>query len=179
LWHLNWSCQESGQGLDEQKSQKIMGIHKWIQTGKGTYIRALCQKNKGFVEMKQSHLKGHLFKLGLTDDRTSERCLEEDESATHVLYDCEAIAHLRFRHLGQFFMEPSDSYDALIIKVLHIIRSVGLIRGNQRGSTIDQQWSRCRGTDEAHPSYSLTTMTYYCVVTGEQGGKTVASYFCC
>jgi hypothetical protein len=30
-----------------------MGIHNWTQTGKGTYIRALCQKNKGSVEIKQ------------------------------------------------------------------------------------------------------------------------------
>jgi hypothetical protein len=42
------------------------------------------------------HLKGHLFKLGLTDDPTCERCLQEDESATHILCDCEAIAHLDF-----------------------------------------------------------------------------------
>jgi hypothetical protein len=48
----------------------------------------------------------------LTDDPTCERCLEEDESATHILCDCEAIANLRFCHLGQFFMEPSDYYDA-------------------------------------------------------------------
>jgi hypothetical protein len=54
------------------------------------------------------HLKGLLFKLGSTDDPTCERCLEEDESATHVLCDCEAIAQLRFRHLGQFSLEPSD-----------------------------------------------------------------------
>jgi hypothetical protein len=60
------------------------------------------------------HLKGHLFKLGLTDDPTCERCLQEDESATHILCDCEVIAHLRFRHLGQFSMEPSDFYDAPI-----------------------------------------------------------------
>jgi hypothetical protein len=65
------------------------------------------------------HLKGHLFKLGLTDNRTCERCLEEDESATHILHDCEAIAYLRFRHLGQFFMGPSDYYDAPINKVIH------------------------------------------------------------
>jgi hypothetical protein len=74
------------------------------------------------------HLKGHLFKLGLTDDRTCERCLE-DESATHVLCECEAIAYLRFRRLGQFLMEPSDYYDIPIKKVLHYIRSVGLMRG--------------------------------------------------
>jgi hypothetical protein len=62
------------------------------------------------------HLKGHLFRLGLTDNPTCERCLEEDESATHILCDCDAMASLRFRHLGQFFMEPSDYYGAPQIK---------------------------------------------------------------
>jgi hypothetical protein len=46
-----------------------------------------------------------------------------------ILCDCEAIANLRFRHLGQFFMDPSDYYDAPINKVLHFIRSVGLVKG--------------------------------------------------
>jgi hypothetical protein len=32
------------------------------------------------------HLKGRLFKPGLTDDPTCERCLQEDESATHISY---------------------------------------------------------------------------------------------
>jgi hypothetical protein len=32
-------------------------------------------------------------------------------------------------HLGQYFMKPSDFYDAPIGKVLHFIRSVGLIKG--------------------------------------------------
>jgi hypothetical protein len=67
--------------------------------------------------------------ISLLDDRTCERCLQEDESATHISCDCDAIAHLRFRHLSQFFMEPSDYYDTPINKVLHFIRSVGLIRG--------------------------------------------------
>jgi hypothetical protein len=58
------------------------------------------------------HLKGHLFKLGLTDDPACERCLQEDESTTHILCDFEVIAYLRFRHLGQLFMESSDYYDA-------------------------------------------------------------------
>jgi hypothetical protein len=75
------------------------------------------------------HLKGHLFKLELTDDPTCERCLQEDKSATHILCDCDSTAHLRFRHLGQFFMESSVFYEAPIFKVLHFIRSVGLITG--------------------------------------------------
>jgi hypothetical protein len=48
------------------------------------------------------HLRRRLFKLGLTDNPTCESCLEEDESAIHIVCDCEAIAYLRFRHLGQF-----------------------------------------------------------------------------
>jgi hypothetical protein len=72
------------------------------------------------------HLKRHLFKQGLTDDLICERCLEEDESDIHDLCDCEATDHLRFRHLGQFFMEPGD---APISKVLKFTRSEGLIKG--------------------------------------------------
>jgi hypothetical protein len=67
------------------------------------------------------HLKGHLFKVRWTDDPTCERCLEEDESATHILCDLEAIVHLRYRHLDQLFMEPSDFYDAPISEVLYFI----------------------------------------------------------
>jgi hypothetical protein len=75
------------------------------------------------------HLKGHLFKLGLTDDPTCERCLEEVESATHILCDCGAIAYLRYFHLGRYFLEPSDYYNTPINRVLHFIPSVGLIKG--------------------------------------------------
>jgi hypothetical protein len=75
------------------------------------------------------HLEEHLFKLGLRDDPTCKRCLEKDESATHILSDCKAIAYLRFHYLSQSFMEPSDYYDAPINKVLHFIQSAGLIKG--------------------------------------------------
>jgi hypothetical protein len=54
-------------------------------------------------------------------------------SATHVLCDCKAIAYLRFRHLGQFFMEPSDYCDTSVNKVLYFIKSVGLIKGWSKG----------------------------------------------
>jgi hypothetical protein len=31
------------------------------------------------------HLKGHLFKSGLINDRICEKCQDQDESATHIL----------------------------------------------------------------------------------------------
>jgi hypothetical protein len=60
--------------------------------------------------------KGTLFKLGLTDDSNCERCPEEDKSATHILCDCEAIAHLR------------GSWDSLV--------------GIATGYGLDDQWER-------------------------------------
>jgi ribonuclease HI len=74
------------------------------------------------------HLKGHLFKLGLSDSPTCERCREEDETAKHVPCECEALAHWRLRRLGQNFMEPSDYFDAPTYKILRFIRRAGLLR---------------------------------------------------
>jgi hypothetical protein len=37
----------------EWKPQKILGIHNWTERGKRSYIRVLCQKNEGSVEIKQ------------------------------------------------------------------------------------------------------------------------------
>jgi hypothetical protein len=58
-------------------------------------------------------------------------CIENTNTIKYliILCDCDAVAQIRFRHLGQFFMEPSDYYDAPIDKVLHFIRGVGLIKG--------------------------------------------------
>jgi hypothetical protein len=73
------------------------------------------------------HLKGHLFKLGLSKSPTCERCQEKDGTATHVLCECEALAHRRLCHFGQYFMEPSDYFDAPTYNILHFIRSTGLL----------------------------------------------------
>jgi hypothetical protein len=55
------------------------------------------------------------------------RCLEKDESVTHILCECEAIAYLRFRHMGHYFMEPGKYHDAPIRRILHFIRRVELL----------------------------------------------------
>jgi hypothetical protein len=130
--------------LDEQKSQqkKPWESVTGLREAKGLTLGPSARRTKDLLKLNRGqlrwvvglftrhcHIKGHLFKLGLADDPTCERCLEEDESATHILCDFEAIAYLRFRHLGLFFMKPSDYYDAPINEVLCFIRSVGLIKG--------------------------------------------------
>jgi hypothetical protein len=45
------------------------------------------------------HLKGHTFKLGLVNSPKHDSCKQASEIASHFLYNCEALATLRFRHL--------------------------------------------------------------------------------
>jgi hypothetical protein len=55
-----------------------------------------------------------------------------------ILCDCEAIANLRFRHLGQFVMEPSNYYDAPINKSPTFLSKCRINKGLiKRGSRID------------------------------------------
>jgi hypothetical protein len=82
----------------------------------------LCQNNR-----KKKWLKLQRLTSGVCAERLYNELWEHVD--THILSDCEAIDYLRFRHMGQFFSEPSDYYDAPINKVLHFIRSLGLIKG--------------------------------------------------
>jgi hypothetical protein len=94
--------------------KKTLGIHK----AKGLIVGPSARRMKDLLKLNRDQLrwmvglftghcrlKRHHLKLGLTDDPICERCLEEDESVTHILCDCEAIAYLRFHRLGQVFME--------------------------------------------------------------------------
>jgi hypothetical protein len=115
LRHLNWTCQESGQGLDEQKPQKNWESTIGLKRAKGLILEPSARRTKDRLKLNRGqlrwvvefftghyHLKRHFFKLGLTDDPICGRCLEEDESATHILCDSEAIAYLTFRRRARF-----------------------------------------------------------------------------
>jgi hypothetical protein len=64
-----------------------------------------------------------------TDSPIYERCLEKDESATHVHIQSHSVvtASLRFCHLGHYFMEPVNHKDALVCKLLLSAHSVELL----------------------------------------------------
>jgi hypothetical protein len=77
-----------------------------LKQAKGPIPRPSARKVKDLLKLNRDrlrwmvglftghcHLKGHLFKLGLTYDPTCKRYLEEDESTTHILCDCEAVAY--------------------------------------------------------------------------------------
>jgi len=76
----------------------------------------------------QPHLNGHLFKLELVNSPECESCKQTSETASHVLWDCEVLATLRFRHLGFFS------------RILHFVQSAGLLDARMwwlhRGSSV-------------------------------------------
>jgi hypothetical protein len=83
--------------------------------------RTLCQETRALLRLNRNqprqvtgrltghcHLKGHPIKCGLANTQSCESCHNKEETISHVLRDCEALAELRLHHLGSYFMKPSD-----------------------------------------------------------------------
>jgi hypothetical protein len=81
-----------------------------------------------------------------------DRCKLASEMASPVLCDCEALAVLRFRHLGHHLLKLGDFADNSVTKVLHFVWSAGLLNVQAKGCTKDRKWSRGMGNCRAHPT---------------------------
>jgi hypothetical protein len=46
--------------------------------------------------------------MGLTDSPLCRKCGLKEETSAHILCESEALAALRYRYLGSFFLEPED-----------------------------------------------------------------------
>jgi hypothetical protein len=53
-------------------------------------------------------LRRHLHLMGLPDSPLCRKCGVKEETSAHILCECEALATLRCRYLGSFFLEPQD-----------------------------------------------------------------------
>lgn len=47
--------------------------------------------------------------------------------ASYILCECEALATLKLRQLGQLFMKLGDYEDICVSKILHIVQSMVLL----------------------------------------------------
>jgi hypothetical protein len=95
-----------------------MGFLQWTQKTKaGSLCRKLLKFNRNHlwwvVELftEQDPLKGHLFKIALTNSPIWERCSEKDESALYKLLWLWGYSYLRFHHLGHYFMKPGNYHE--------------------------------------------------------------------
>jgi hypothetical protein len=53
-------------------------------------------------------LKRHMTRIGKANDDLCSLCLEDEETAEHILCECEAVASTRFRHFGQGYVSPAQ-----------------------------------------------------------------------
>jgi hypothetical protein len=96
LRHFSRNCHEGCQGLNRYHKNYWESL-TGLEHAKGFPQGSTVRKTKEFLKINRSqlrwmtglftghcHLKGHLFKIGLTSIPTCERCLEKDESATHT-----------------------------------------------------------------------------------------------
>jgi hypothetical protein len=98
-----------------------------------------------------SHIKGHLFKLGLLNSPVCGGCKQAYEMASHMLRHCESLVTLRFGHLGCHFMKPDDFEDISLSETLHCVQDVGPLNGCANGLHITSIPVEVRGSQQCLP----------------------------
>lgn len=88
--------------------------------------KPILRKLVGFVT-GHSFFKKHLKTIGVVRSSQCERCLEDEETAYHLLCDCPALSQRRNRHLGDYFLDEYSLRKAGIWKINSFISEINLI----------------------------------------------------
>jgi len=56
----------------------------------------------------RNNLRRYLYIIGLSNNSICRICGTEEETSVHIWCQCEAMASLRYKHLGSFFLDPED-----------------------------------------------------------------------
>ena len=71
-------------------------------------------------------LRRQLHFLGLLDSPWCRKCGVKEETSTHILCECEALAALNNRYLGSFFLEPEDVKSISLGAIWSFSKAAGL-----------------------------------------------------
>ena len=71
-------------------------------------------------------LRRHIHLMGLSDSPLCRRWGAEDETSSHTLCECEALASLRLAYLGSFFLEPEDVKSLSLGAIWNFHKATGL-----------------------------------------------------
>ncbi|KAJ8981856.1 hypothetical protein NQ317_017534 [Molorchus minor] len=72
------------------------------------------------------HLSRHLQLIGIAEDPECRWCLEDEETSSHVLTKCPAIARVRERHFGSSVLNPEDVKRIQPRKLCTFAKEVGI-----------------------------------------------------
>jgi hypothetical protein len=71
-------------------------------------------------------LRRHLHLMGVLDSPLCRECGDKEETSAHILCECEALAALRCRYLGSFFLEPEDIKSLSLGAIWSFSKAAGL-----------------------------------------------------
>ena len=100
-------------GIDSNRSKYLLSLRK-------KQIRLIC----GFLTGHYP-LKSRLKLMNISRDSTCRFCDTEDETAEHLLCDCECLARIRMKLFGIGYPEPEDYFsieDAVLLQFLTKIK---------------------------------------------------------
>jgi hypothetical protein len=72
-------------------------------------------------------LRRKLHIMGICDSPICRKCGAGEESSFHILCECEALASLRHRYLGSFFLDPEDIRVLGVGAVWNFAKGTGLL----------------------------------------------------
>jgi hypothetical protein len=76
---------------------------------------------------RHNTLRRHLYVMGLGDNPICRKCRTDEETSAHILCKREALASLRYTHLGSFFLDPEDIRELGIGAIWSFGKGTGLL----------------------------------------------------
>ena len=89
---------------------------------------SICRKGRNINVLLRWKVK-----MGLVNSPWVLLCKQASETPSRILCSCEALVTLRFRHLGRNFMQPGDSEDIFVSKILHFAQGMGVLNKRSKG----------------------------------------------
>lgn len=71
-------------------------------------------------------LKSHMHKIGKSQEDTCRLCMEESETAQHILCECPATARVRLKYFGNGFPEPTEVKHLTPKSILNYLKAIDL-----------------------------------------------------
>ncbi|KAK9499414.1 hypothetical protein O3M35_002456 [Rhynocoris fuscipes] len=127
---LNWlniQSQEWWQKTPGQRQAKLA-----IKGRSKSFTADLLNQERKIVRMVVGLLTGHcrlnkhMYNMRLADDDLCRFCLEEEETAVHVLCQCEGLARLRLRIMGDPYPSPCSFMEEPLSRLKAFINESGL-----------------------------------------------------
>lgn len=69
----------------------------------------------------------HLHRMGIVNSDLCRYCYTQEETAAHILCDCEELAEYRRKHLGDYFTSVIEVSSISSSSLLKYIEGIGLM----------------------------------------------------